>query len=528
MHTPQDYNRHDLNEPMATKTVWMETLLGRFASGTGIALLGRVLGRFLFVLGQVIFARNLGPEEFGLFAIGWTLLQMLGTIAPLGLDIAVIRYGTKYWKTNAANLKSVFIQSIGTAFISGSILSFLLFLSAPTIARGIFHNDKATQVLQGLAPAFTFFSIVKVIAAATRVTQKTRYAVVIEDLLPSSTSFLIFIPLFFLGYGLSAAINSIVLGYLLSLIIGILMMRKLFPEIFSHQRKSKPMLRNLISFSLPSWLAGAFSLFIIWINRLLVGVFRPESDVGIYQAISQISQLFPLVTSAISHIFSPMIADLFHRKKDNELQELYTISTKWGLYLSLPLLIFVLLTPGELLEVLFGNAYRTGAPALIILSLGQLINIGSGFVGWMMLMTGHQVRWFWVTAISICVSLGVNITLTPHLGLTGASIATAIGLSIFSIIGLFQIRYDLDFLPYDKRYFKIVLSSLISIGIVLMTRTWLPDNPLLRLILSAMVLTSSFMFWLFIFGFDPEDLLAIRLLKSWIPDPLRKNTHARR
>lgn len=498
---------------------WQEAILNRFVTGTGIALFGRVLGRFLFVLGQVIFARFLGPEEFGLYAIGWTLLQMLGTIAPLGLDKAVLRYATQYWKTNAADLKSVIFQSISISLLSGMIFGLLLYLSSPIIASEIFHNQDLTQVIRGLVPAFVLFTVIRVIAAATRVTQKTHHAVTLEDLLPSSMSLLVFIPLFLLGYGLSAAIGSVVAGYLLSFIVGILTLGRLFPEILMRQPKTSSSLGKLMAFSLPSWLAGAFSLFIIWINRLLIGVYRPESEVGIYQAVSQITQLFPLLTSSLSYIFSPMIADLFHRNKHDELQELYLISTKWGLYMSVPLIIIAIFVPGELLRVVFGKGFGTGASPLVILSLGQLVSIAPGFVGWMMLMTGRQVKWFWVTMITICVSLTVNILLTPKLGLAGAAVATSVGLGMLSIIGLLQVRFDLGFWPYDKRYNKILFACLVSSGIALLTRNWLPDDAILRLVCMAIISIGTFGLYLFLAGFDEEDLLAFRLLKTRLSKP---------
>lgn len=507
---------------------WQEAILNRFVTGTGIALFGRVLGRFLFVLGQVIFARFLGPEEFGLYAIGWTLLQMLGTIAPLGLDKAVLRYATQYWKTNAADLKSVIFQSISISLLSGMIFGLLLYLSSPIIASEIFHNQDLTQVIRGLVPAFVLFTVIRVIAAATRVTQKTHHAVTLEDLLPSSMSLLVFIPLFLLGYGLSAAIGSVVAGYLLSFIVGILTLGRLFPEILMRQPKTSSSLGKLMAFSLPSWLAGAFSLFIIWINRLLIGVYRPESEVGIYQAVSQITQLFPLLTSSLSYIFSPMIADLFHRNKHDELQELYLISTKWGLYMSVPLIIIAIFVPGELLRVVFGKGFGTGTLSLAILSLGQLVSIAPGFVGWMMLMTGRQVKWFWVTTIAISISLGVNIWLTPKLGLNGAAIATTLGLSILSIIGLALLRAELGFWPYDKRYHKIVTAGLVSAGAVFLTLLWHPEYPILRLAVIFMIATGVFSLVLLAFGFDAEDLSAFRLIKDWLSGFLRKVKHAER
>ncbi|RMD62245.1 hypothetical protein D6833_07170, partial [Candidatus Parcubacteria bacterium] len=46
------------------------------AKGAGIALVGRVLGRVLMLVGQATLAQALGPRFYGLFSIGWSMLQV--------------------------------------------------------------------------------------------------------------------------------------------------------------------------------------------------------------------------------------------------------------------------------------------------------------------------------------------------------------------------------------------------------------------------------------------------------------------
>ncbi len=57
------------------------------ASGAGIGLAGKILGRLLFIVGQVILARLLGTTVFGLYALGETIFRIAGVISPLGLNV---------------------------------------------------------------------------------------------------------------------------------------------------------------------------------------------------------------------------------------------------------------------------------------------------------------------------------------------------------------------------------------------------------------------------------------------------------
>jgi O-antigen/teichoic acid export membrane protein len=491
---------------------WTAAALNRFISGTGIALFGRVIGRILFVLMQIFFARYLGSEKFGLYAIGWTMLQMLSTIAPLGLDKGIIRYATQYWKSNPANLKGVILQSSGVSLLSGFGLGLLLYLSADGIAEQVFKNSEMKSVIRGFAPALIFLTTIKVTSATTRVTHRMQYAVILEDLLPAIISLILFVPLFLLDYGLSAAINSAVFSYLVSFLLGIITIKRLFPEVFMRNLRSTSSLRALMEYSIPSWLASSFMLFIVWINRLIVGVFQPESEVGIYQASSQISLLFTLITSAIAYVLSPMIADLFNRKKILEVQELFKTSTKWGLYLCLPLFVIAVALPQEILEILYGAEYRSGGITLVILSIGQMVTIATGAVGWMLMMTGNQNRWFWNTTSMLLLSIVANIYLTPRLGIEGAAIATAIGSGMLFILGLIQIRRIFGFWPYDKRYIKIALSTFLTAGIVFSIRQIGVSHTIARLLIISPLAIFSFAFLLYIFGLDQEDKEILRII----------------
>lgn len=495
-------------------SLWTDTVLNRFLSSTSIALFGRVFGRVLFVLAQIFFARYLGPEKFGLFAIGWTMLQMISTIAPLGLDKGIIRYATRYWESDPGSLKGTIIQTTGISVLSGTVLGIIFYFTADGIANIVFKNSDMKLVIQGFAPAIAFLTVIKLISATTRVTQRMQYAVILEDLLPSSASLMFFVLLFFLDYGLSAAINSAVLGYLVSLLLGFLIIRRLFPEIFSRHLKSTSSLRALLRFSIPSWLASSFVLFIVWINRLLVGVFQPESEVGIYQASSQISLLFTLITSAIAYVITPMIADLFNRGKTQEVQELFKSSTKWGLYLCLPIFLITIALPQEILQILFGVEYQSGAVALIILSIGQMATIATGAVGWMLMMTGNQNKWFWNTTIMLILSILINILVTPTFGIEGAATATAAGSSILFIIGLVQIRQIFGFWPYDKRYIKIVISTLLTAALVFLVRQIGITHAFARLLIVSPLTIVSFAFILYAYGLDHEDKVIIEIMRK--------------
>ena len=61
-----------------------------------LGVLGRFGGRALHMATQIVLARLLGPLQFGLYAIGWSVLRFLGIVPVLGLDFGAIYIGSRY------------------------------------------------------------------------------------------------------------------------------------------------------------------------------------------------------------------------------------------------------------------------------------------------------------------------------------------------------------------------------------------------------------------------------------------------
>ena len=115
---------------------------------------------------------------------------------------------------------------------------------------------------------------------------------------------------------------------------------------------------------------------------------------GVYQAAAQVPLLFSVVLGAFNSMFAPMLVNLRHAGSHERIEELFRVSTKWTVYLCLPAFLVICFVPTSLMKfVVFGRQYASGAIALPILSVGQMVNAATGPVGLLMMMTGHQDRW---------------------------------------------------------------------------------------------------------------------------------------
>ena len=489
--------------------------VSNLATGASVTLLGKVGGRGIYVLGQIIIARLLGPEAFGLYAIGWSLLRIFQATTSLGLHNGVIRFGARHHQDDPASLKGVVLQSLAVGLAASILAGVAVFLAAPWL-EDLFGEPGLAPVVQGFAVAIPLATGLKVASAATRIAQRMQYSVLAEDVAQPAISFVLVVAFFLFGWRLAGAVAADVASFVVSFVLILFFLRRVFPAVFAPRIRPRFYTREMLFFSLPTTLVGVFPLLTTWADRLFIGYFRPSAEVGVYQALAQISIMFTIIIRALNLTFTPMIADLYHRQEMGRLESLFRISTKWGLYLSMPVFLTICFAPQELLYVVFGAEYAGGGLPLVILAIGQLINVGTGAVGMLLIMTGRQNRWLALSAAALLTSIALHLLLIPRLGLSGAALSTSIAVSGLYLGGLFDVRRSLKLWPYDRRGLKLLLAAAPAVAVLLLLRWLEPGSPFLLLLLMGLASFGLFGGTLLLLGLDDEDREFMDLVRKRI------------
>jgi O-antigen/teichoic acid export membrane protein len=103
------------------------------------------------------------------------------------------------------------------------------------------------------------------------------------------------------------------------------------------------------------------------------------------------------------------------------------------LSVTLPLFFLIFLFSPMILSI-YGPEFKDADLILKILAIGQLINVSTGSVGYLLMMSGHEKLLRNAAVLSACVSLVLNLVLIRQLGVVGAAISTAVALSIQNIV----------------------------------------------------------------------------------------------
>ena len=174
--------------------------LSRLARQATISLGGNFAARALNFLNYAILARLLGPASLGLYAIGIALLQMFEGVARLGMSNGVIRLGTRYRRTAPSALKQVLTVALTLTGGCGLLVAGGLWVLAPWIASEIFGKGSLAVVIRWFAGAVPFVAMLRVVAAATRVTLRTQYSVWASEIVPGIVNLLLLV-VFLAGWG---------------------------------------------------------------------------------------------------------------------------------------------------------------------------------------------------------------------------------------------------------------------------------------------------------------------------------------
>ncbi len=474
---------------------------------------GHLFGRVLALVTQVILARILGPASFGLYTIGLTTVKLGGRVSQWGLDKGVVRFGSEFRDSDPASFSNTIRQSILFAVVAGFGIGGVIFVLAPWMSGVIFQDAQLAPALKGFAPAIGLYAGLRVAAAATTITQDMRYRLKVQDLIQPGLEMAFIGLVFVFSWGLLGAILALLLSTAIAFIVAVVDVKRLYPEVTAVKKHQHDIRGDLLRFSTPVALAAVLSIASSSTDRYLLGALRSVAEVGIYQAAAQSSVLFTMILASFNAIFMPMIADLEAAGDRTRLQTLYGVSTKWGLYVSLPFFVVMVLMPAEILSFVFGGPYTEGKVVMVILALGQLVNLSTGAVGLLLIMNGRTARWNQISAAMLISNIALGLALIPTMGMLGASIATSMAVSGQYAVGLYFVRREIGLWPYDARYAKGIFAALFSGLVVLILR--LAADLSLFLLLSTAILMSAgaFVLALAVLGLDEEDTEVFRAVQ---------------
>ncbi len=404
----------------------------RLVRSAGTLTLIQAAGLAIGYLSQILFARWLGTREYGIYAyvVGWA--AVLAALPTLGLPDAALRFVPEYvvhleW----ARLRGFIRGTWGIALGLG--IAFGLISTALVVGLNLLRPiDYWPQLILGLWTV-PLLACVNLQIGLSRGLKQVAGAfapnMVLRPLLLVVAAFLLLTLVHTLT---SLAVLAASLATLpLVVLIQFVLFRRDVPANLATVKPAYDV-SQWLGVGFPLLLINACSVAILQSGLITVGAFLGPVDAGLFNAAFRTANLLTLILAMTNAVAAPLFVTLHIEGKQAELQRLTSLVTlcSFGASLLLACLMILLAEPAL---GLFGRDFLAARLVLAILTVGQLVNTGTGPAGTLLNMTGRQRASLQITFWTLLAGLALSVVGVYLAGIVGAAVAAAITMMIWQI-----------------------------------------------------------------------------------------------
>jgi O-antigen/teichoic acid export membrane protein len=418
------------------------------------ALAVYIVGAGLTCVAQLVTARIIGPDSYGVYAYVLAWITLLAYFSTLGFHVSLLRFVPAYQVREEWALVRGVIQYSQRSAAATAMTIVLIGVCGIVALHGSLRPELALTFLLGIA-AVPFLALHFIGAAVVRAFGGIVTALAPERIVRDGLLLAIVVAVFWGNlYRLDAtlAMGATLLSSIAMLALVRFFLRQLRPPALDH---AKPM------YTAGDWWRPTLPLTVIMIADNLMsrsavialGLVGNTRDAGIFALAFNMAILISLPRMAVATAFAPTVSALFAGGDRAGLQSLSAKAACLSLLGSACVAIPLLLLARPLLAW-FGHDFVAGAPIVTILILGQVFAAACGPQQHLITMTGHERAGAAILAVCAASSFAGCIFMIHWFGLTGAAFANTVTLIGWNVaMGLF-IQRGLRLMPGLAASFK--------------------------------------------------------------------------
>jgi O-antigen/teichoic acid export membrane protein len=429
------------------------------AGGAATALLLKVAGLGTGYAFAVAVTRSSGAEAWGAFSLCLTVLMLAALVGRLGVDTAMLRLVAAAREAGRARVTALVKTGLWLV-VPGSLLAgAAVYAGAEVLAQGLFGNPRLAASFRlaalGVPPLALGYAGSQVLRALTRVGEYVFFDLVAR--------FAVALPLFGVALlvvdGRRGAVLAFVAATWVTTAATLLRVRACVRALPGEASATAPPApaeswRGLLAIGLPLLMASSTVFLKGWLDTAMLGIYRTEAEVGVYNVALKLATLASLPLLAINAVAAPRFARAHAAGDGAGLRRTVEYSGRMILLTSVPITALLVAAPGLWLGV-FGPEAAGAGWALVVLSLGYLFSALSGSVGYLMQMTGRQVAFQNITLAGLVLQVAANALLIPRWGVNGAAVSTCVGVVAWNAACVLYLRarlgiWTLPFLPRGR------------------------------------------------------------------------------
>ena len=434
----------------------------RTARGGVVTIFSQGMKFFLGMVGTIILARLLSPEDYGLIGMVAVVTGFIAIFKDLGLSVATIQ------KAEINN------QQISTLFWINVLLSSGIMLLTLGLAPGIawfYGEPKLTTITIAYAAGFLFGGLAVQHEALLR--RRMRFvALATAEIVALVVSSIVAITMAWYGARYWALVTSqLCLGFVYTLSVWIACRWR--PGLPVRNSGVREMLRfggNLTSF-------GVVNYFARNLDNLLIGRFWGPGQLGLY------ARAYQLLLLPIDQMITPITAvavPALSRLKDSpeRYRHAYLRLLEKVALLTMPLMAFMIVSSDWLVAIVLGPKWLGVSPIFSLLGIAGLVQPLASTTGWLFVTQGRTNDMFKWGLIGSALTVAGIIA-----GLRWGAVGVAASYSITSVVVVIPLLFwfvsrsgPVLMKDFYRTIAPVALASMCSFAVLLFLRRSISFN----------------------------------------------------
>lgn len=427
-------------------------------SGTMWAGAGKLFSMGANFIVTLVLARVLTPAEYGMFFVALTTIVIVASVGTLGMDQIVVRFAAMHaGKYDYTSARRVIVRCFSIV-VAGTLVSCTgFFWFGPAFFQSALNMPTLAAYIGVLVVWLLFATLQRQLAETFRGLNDIRLATLFGGVRSSGiinaalTCFIILI--LWVGKQLTlftawlAMLGSSILVVLIATFVMWRYLRR-HEQVQGAGGAYHLTTTTALREGWPLWLAMLVTVLSNVGGSWLAAGLDTSAHVALYGVAQRFVLLLVAPMVVINAVLPPVISQL-HVSMQLKQMERIVRSVSGLLLIPTIALLAVLVVGGKpMLSLLFGAFYENAYLILVVLCLGQVVNIATGAWQVVLPMTGARHQMLASSMIAVITQLVLGLALGYRFGVLGVAIGFCASTVITNIVGMFFVHHKLGIWTY--------------------------------------------------------------------------------
>ena len=422
---------------------------------TSLLTAASILQKIISFVYFTIIARFVGEANTGQYFVAMTFSTIFAVVADFGLGPILTRETSRHPEDAENNLQTIFWTKI--VFGLGAYLLLIMLVN-------LLGYVAETRQLIFLAGITMFFDNLHAVFYGVFRARKNLFFESIGVIGSQFITLLIGTIAIFLHWPLYWLIIAYIIPSFLNFVFSATALHYVY-KIYYHFSWNKELFKKFLLLAAPFAIAGIINRLYSYSDTLLMTKMLSAKELGWWSVPYKITFAFQFIPVALSASVYPVFSSLYLENKE-KIEELFIKSWRYLFTIVFPISagLFVLAEP--IIVKIYKPAYLPSVPVLKVLLISLIFSFLSFITGALLNATNRQNIQTFLVAISLGVSITVNLIFLPRLGIMSAAYAALLGNFLMCLGGFFfcarfiKIRYKIIFKYFNQTFWPALVMAL--------------------------------------------------------------------